>query len=381
MESRKLPSALWSTESLEADDFYDSDTHNVEVGLVTFDAEHGIEVEMPSGALLNYPISPEGVRHHMGVLTSDVIYGYAQNNKYYVLRDVIARHTQASYPGFETQVLLGLKLFISSRPIQPNPMVRRINVSLPGLREWVGQPPFDVTEVRSKQTGRLEEVSMLYRWPSAADLLLYYGEAVDILVRGVATMVGGPIPNYEFGFRTDCMLDFVFSEPLEFDAAMEQWVRPTINFLAYCMGFRYPASSIKLTTEEGVNAEYLAGMTEPQLPFSVDRTRSMPFPYWVMLDRISEMLAKWFELDDYGLNASMMLVSLVSTQWTALMTCFSWQLPRLLRRCRGQGRTNERWTKRNSRKRLRPLSKLSVRRPLGLAPSCRVKRGNGLCIS
>lgn len=62
---------------------------------------------------------------------------------------------------------------------------------------------------------------MLYGRPSAADLLLYHGEAVDILVRGAATMVGGPIPNYEFGFRTDRMLDFVFSEPLEFDAAME----------------------------------------------------------------------------------------------------------------------------------------------------------------
>lgn len=79
------------------------------------------------------------------------------------------------------------------------------------------------------------------------------------------------------------------------------------------MGFRYLASSIKLTTEEGINAEYLTGMTEPQSSFSVDRTRSMPFPYGVMLDRISEMLAKWFELDDYGRNASTMLVSLVLT--------------------------------------------------------------------
>lgn len=138
-------------------------------------------------------------------------------------------------------------------------------------------------------------------------------EEVRISIEGKGVRAGGRIPSYSFEFNADQFLRIeMVSTPLGLDEMLDRWVYPVVNFLSFCMGFKYAATSIEFVTEEKHKISFCARLAGAKGSPSSTQLMTMPFPYPKIKDQIAGMLESWMQFGPYARNGSKLLVSLMS---------------------------------------------------------------------
>lgn len=309
MDRKEFTAAIWSLNPNVTED------QNEILGILAFEGDRSIELEIPAGVLLDWPKIPvEGgymQTHTVEGLQADQVYGFSQKGDYYLLRDVTSPGPGVSCPGMECQTLRGSSLFVSRKVLSPNLVIRSITIALPGLREWLGIVPFTVS-MRFEEN-RVLDVSFLYEQKNADSIALFENDDIKIAIDMRNTQKGGPIPNFSFGFETDCVMTISFKEDgCNFDYAMDTWVYSAVSFLAFCMGFKYSISALSIETIDGIKADYYAPFVgAPGSPTS-SQLQSMPFRYSMINEQIGDMISNWYEFDDYLRNSATLLTSLMN---------------------------------------------------------------------
>lgn len=311
MDKKEFSPAIWSLEPNV------TEGPNEKLGILTFEGDRGLELEIPAGVLLDWPKIPTEngfmqTRTAEG-LHADQVYGFSQSGNYYLLNDVSSPGPGMACPGMEHQSLHGASLFVSRQPLSANPVVTSVTVKVSGLREWLGVVPFNVS-VRLEEN-RFSGISFDFDLADAAAISLFENEEVKISINLTNIRKGGPIPSFSFEFETDCEMEISFKgEGCDFDDALEKWVYHAVSFLAFCMGFKYSISALKIKTADDVKADYYAPFVgAPGLPSS-SQLQSMPFPYSKIGENVSTMIACWYDFDDYLRNGSTLVTSLMN-EW------------------------------------------------------------------
>ncbi|MCI8467942.1 MAG: hypothetical protein HFJ75_00290 [Eggerthellaceae bacterium] len=313
MDKREFAAAIWSLSSDVTED------PNETLGILTFEGDQPLELEIPAGVLLDWPKIPiEGggyVQSHTAEgLQVDQVYGFSQRGDYYLLRDVSTPGPGMSCPGMERQTLRGMSLFVSREALIPNPVVRSMKIRVPGLREWLGTIPFKIS-VRYNEN-RSSNISFSYDAEDADPITLFESDNIKIDINLLSIRKGGPIPTLSFYFETDCEMTISFKgDGFEFNYAMETWAHRIVGFLAFCMGFKYPIKALSIETIDGIKADYYAPFVgAPGVPTSL-QLQSMPFTYSRISEKIGSMIQSWLEFDDYLRNSAALLTSLM-TKWS-----------------------------------------------------------------
>lgn len=309
MESKEFTAALWSLSPNVIED------PNETLGMLTFKRDELLILEIPAGVLLDWPKIPiEGgymQSHTADGLHADQVYGFSQNGDYYLLREVSSPGPGISCPGMEKQTLRGTSLFVSREPLEANPVVKSITVKFPGLREWLGVIPFDVS--MKFECNRVSSIDFKCDLTKANSIILFENDEIEISINLINIHKGGPTPSYSFEFETDCEMEISFKkEESNFDDCMERWVHNAISFLAFCTGFKYSIDNLIIETSKGVKAEYYALFVgAPGAPV-FSQLQSMPFPYQKIKEKISIMISNWYGFDSYLRNRSTLLTSLMN---------------------------------------------------------------------
>ena len=99
MDRKEFTAAIWSLNPNVTED------QNEILGILTFEGDRSIELEIPAGVLLDWPKIPvEGgymQTHTVDGLQADQVYGFSQKGDYYLLRDVTSPGPGMSCPGME----------------------------------------------------------------------------------------------------------------------------------------------------------------------------------------------------------------------------------------------------------------------------------------
>lgn len=308
MSTLGFSTTIWAT---RAEDVIDSS--KAVAGLLDFDEDHGFELTIPWGILLDDPSDANGGRiSSIGGLSADAVYGFSQKGHYLVLRDVITSGHSATYPGFEKQVLSGSSLLASRQPIEANPKVTVANVEIPGLKEWIGHVPFEV--VSTCEGNAFNKLSFTFESENMQSIPLMENEEVRISVGCKGTKAGGRLPSFSFEFSADRFLRIeTVSSPLSLDEMLDRWINPVVNFLSFCMGFKYAATSIEFVTTEKHKASFYARLAGAKGLPSDTLLRTMPFPYPAIEDQIAGMLESWMQFGPDARNGSKLLISLMDS--------------------------------------------------------------------
>lgn len=312
----EFPAALWTMKSEDVGD----ESKSV-VGLLNFDGEHQIELTVPFGLLLDWPCLPiEGggyvQTHTIDGLSQDAIYGYSQTGKYLVLRDVASWGPSRAYPGFKKQTLWGSSLLVSREPMDGDPKVSIAHVELPGLREWMGKISFEATS--QYENGRAKETSFAFRPEEMQAISLLENDEMRVSVECCGARKGGKTPSYTFEFELDCFLSVeLLGESVDIGSFLDERMYPVVEFLSFCMGFRYAITGMEFFTSDGQRIEYYAPFVGVRGLPSGRQINTMPFPYERVEDQILTMLGSWVHFDSYARNASKLIVSLMN----------NWEMP------------------------------------------------------
>lgn len=307
MNTMDFSTAIWTTRAEDV-----ADGSKAVVGLLDFDEGYGFELTIPCGILLDDPIDANGgsVSSIEG-LSADAVYGFSQNGHYLVLRDVTSPGHSEAHPGFDKQVLRGSFLLASRHSIEADPKVTVAVAEIPGLKEWVGRVPFDV--MRTYKDNALDKLSFTFELENMQSIPLLENDEVRISIEGKGVRAGGRIPSYSFEFNADRFLRIeMVSAPLGLGEMLDRWVYPVVNFLSFCMGFKYAATSIVFATEEKHEVSFCARLVGAKGSPSSTQLMTMPFPYSKIKDQIAGMLGSWMQFGPYARNGSELLVSLMS---------------------------------------------------------------------
>lgn len=289
-------------------------------GHASFDAKHGINLELPLGTLLDREPVNGVIVHGPEPLEADHVYGLSQTGSYLVISDVFQTHRSTSFSGFECQTLHGQELIVSKKPVYPCPLIASFAFGMVGLREWVGISPTRQSYVCGNDGGHVDEMSFKYVSADIPDVALRDRDGVRVTIDCVCTNKGGRIPQFEFGFVTDYEVIISFSEPLALEEALESWVFPVREFLAFCMGFYGSVSCMRFCTADGVRADYYAALAEGEEPTQRDLT-CMPLHWHNCSSRLDSMLESWLGFEGFAKEAATRVVSLLA----------DWRLPLELR--------------------------------------------------
>ena len=308
MEMINFSTAIWATSAEDA-----TDSSKAVVGLLDFDENRGFELTIPWGTLLSDPVTDNDVRiSSIDGVSANAVYGFSQTGYYLVLKDVTSPGHSEAYPGFEKQVVSGSSLLVSRQLIEPEPKVTAAYIELPGLKEWVGHVPFDVES--TYEGNKFKRLSFTFESESMQSIPLLENEEVSISVECKGTRAGGRTPSFSFEFSTNRFLRVeMTSASISLEEMLHLWINPVVNFLSFCMGFKYPTTSIKFLTEEKHEVSFYARMTGAKGSPSDTQLTTMPFPYSEIKDQVAGMLESWMKLGAYARNASNLLISLMNS--------------------------------------------------------------------
>ena len=308
MSTLGFSTTIWAT---RAEDVIDSS--KAVAGLLDFDEDHGFELTIPWGILLDDPIDANGgcISSVVGV-SADAVYGFSQKGDYLVLRDVTSPGHSEAFPGFAKQVLKGSSLLASHHPIEADPEVVVADIEIPGLKEWAGRIPLDI--VPTYKGNALDKLSFTFESENMQSIPLMETEEVRISVENKGAIAGGRVPSFSFEFSTDRFLRIeMASAPISLEEMLDRWVYPTVNFFSFCMGFKYAATSIKFVTAEQHEVSYYVRQVGAKGSPSDAQLSTMPFPYSEIKDQAAGMLEPWMKFGPYARNGSKLLVSLMNS--------------------------------------------------------------------
>lgn len=306
MDSRTFDPAIWSLSPL--DDCCTID--EMPVGLLSFDKDEGVQMEIPIGSLIDDEADGFVRRFRSDELRT--IYGYSRTGKYYALEHACRTGATESYPGMKGEKYHAASLLVSRAPLCPNPKVTGVVLYFEGLREWVGEQPVQSIYRCEKDSGILQSSSLDYDAGRVVEPILYESDEVLIQARHVWHESGGPIPRFEYGFKSEYHISFTLKHSeMPLQEMLNTWVYPVRDFLTFCMGFRSEVTRIAFATTKDASCELYVRIIGSPLGKGDKVLDQMPLPYRAVVDRLPCMVEKWVGLAGYAEHASKSFVALL----------------------------------------------------------------------
>lgn len=290
-------------------------SENALLGLLTFDDGLSLALDIPYGIIVGrrYVDLGNGVRAYSGEYEDvNAVFGYSQDGKWYVLRDIFVRGYTESCPGFSNQTIEGNSLTVSNKPISDNPVVDKVSVELDGFTKWFRN--FNITrkyEMRKDEEGNYsgcKKVVHEYEPPDACTL--YQDDALTITVEQTGTEAGGPVINPEAALSVASKLVVSYAEPIELNEAIRITVHQLRELISLLTGVYCSVEAIHASvSDEQLRVEYYAPFIRREHGITNDEVMHMPFPFPEIGEKISGIVDKWLGLCPDAVNAATIVVS------------------------------------------------------------------------
>lgn len=306
-----LQKAIKLIEPDEVEDHVDNELP----GLLTFDNGLSLVLDIPYGTLIEKKCIElsNGVKAYTGEYADiNNVFGFSQNGKWYVLKNVFVSNCTESFPGFPTQRIEGNSLIVSSKPIQDNPPINQINLELDGFTEWFRN--FNLTrkyEMNKDEEGNYtgyRKIAHEYEPPDA--YILYQNDNFVIEVVQTGTELGGPAINPEASLSVVSKLLIRYSQPIGLEEAIENEVHRLRELISLFAGVFCSIETIQaFSSDEQLAVDYYAPFIRRESEITNDEVMHMPLPFPELEGKTSGIVEKWFGLCPDAANAANILVS------------------------------------------------------------------------
>lgn len=285
------------------------------VGLLTFDDGLSLVLDIPYGTIVDkkyIELGNNAWRYAGEFEDINTVFGFSQNGKWYVLKDIyISRYTK-SYPGFSTQKIEGHSLTVSNKPISDDPTVDKIDLQLDGFTKWFRN--FNITRKHEINQGEKGDYSgckrIVHEYEPPDPCTLYQNDDISIAVEQTGVEAGGPVINPETSLSVTSRLVISYTKPIVLEEAIQTLVhqlRKLISLLsgAFCSIEEIQAYSLN----ENLNIEYYAPFIRRRHVITNDEVMHMPFSFPDVEEKLDVVIERWLNLSSDVANAATIIVS------------------------------------------------------------------------
>lgn len=281
--------ACWSVDKDGLDN-----TDKCPLGLLSFDGQNAPELSILRGHLVSESTPTEDGGNAFALdFDRKAVFGYSNDNKYYVLRNVHGMNAIPFSQAFIQQKLQGESIIVANQRIDHNPSISELTVDLSGFSEWI-RTCFSHKSYETTEAGN-HELKFTYNPEDAHDILLYKGNDYEVYAKHFVEQDTCKTPR-TFSFKETWQLNFrmLDSEGKPLNDALDNLFEPFEQLLTFCMGF---PGNIEGITFTGVNpaarGQYF-GLYVPGKKDTIGRLAvNMPLPYPEISNRFQGIADKW----------------------------------------------------------------------------------------
>ena len=305
MESRSFSAALWS----DSWDKVSRGGQECVQGIVSFDEEGSIRLDLPFGELFTDPgITVVGGEPLPG--SREWLYGFSQDGRWIALGNARSLGSTRSCPGGTHQTVGASTILFSKERFNPSSGIARVSLELTGLSEWFGDSP--IVKTVQLGDGRAKKILIdVELGDGSHNKTLHDGEALAVRIYHNVATSGSPEAGFTVGHK--CILEIAFKRAQSLADARAA-VSRVADFFSFCFGFNADIEKMTLGFEEGARAECLVPFVRGKPPGRVYAYR-MVFPYREIADEVDRMLGLWLAEGEAIKVPSALLVSLLHKSW------------------------------------------------------------------
>ena len=290
MQPYNFEPACWATDKDGLDNI-----NECPLGLLSFDGQNAPRLNILRGHLVSESVPMENGGNAFALdFSRKSVFGYSNDNKYYILRDVHGTNAIPFSQTFIQQKLQGESIIVANQRIDYNPSISELTVNLSGFSEWI-RTCFSRESYETTKDGN-HELKFTYAPEDAHDILLYKGDSFEVYARHCIKT--GNIPNVlnEFSFRETWRLNFKImkSEGMPLDDILNNLFEPFERLLTFCMGF---PGNIEEITFTGVNPAVQGQYFDRYVPGEEDEVGrlavNMPLLYPEISNRFQDIADNW----------------------------------------------------------------------------------------
>lgn len=133
MQPYNFEPACWATDKDGLDNI-----NECPLGLLSFDGQNAPRLNILHGHLVSESVPMENGGNAFALdFSRKSVFGYSNDNKYYVLRDVHGTNAIPFSQTFIQQKLQGESIIVANQRIDYNPSISELTVDLSGFSEWI----------------------------------------------------------------------------------------------------------------------------------------------------------------------------------------------------------------------------------------------------
>lgn len=276
------------------------------LGLLSFDGQNAPRLNILRGHLVSESVPMENGGNALALdFSRKAVFGYSNDNKCYVLRDVHGTNAIPFSQTFIQQKLQGESIIVANQRIDYNPSISELTVNLSGFSEWIDTHFF--RESNNLTEDGAQELKFSYCSEEPQNILLYKNNNdFEVHAKHFAKRLGGYNTLHEFSFKETWRLNFrmLDSEGMPLNDVLNNLFEPFERLLAFCMGF---PGNIEEITFTGVNPAVQGQYFDRYVPGEEDEVGrlavNMPLPYPETSDRFQDIADKWMNAKGYALKA------------------------------------------------------------------------------
>jgi len=290
MQSYNFEPACWS-----ADKNGLANINECPLGLLSFDGQNAPELNILRGHLVSESVPTESGGNAFALdFNRKAVFGYSNDNKYYVLRDVHGTNAIPFSQAFIQQKLQGESIIVANQRIDYNPSISELTVDLSGFSEWIDTHFF--RESNNLTEDGAQELKFSYCSNEPQNILLYKNNDFEVHAKHFAKRLGGYNTLHEFSFKEAWRLNFKMldSGGMPLNDALNNLFEPFERLLAFCMGF--PGNTKKITfigIDPAVQGQYFDRYVPGEEDGIGRLAAKMPLPYPEISNRFQDIADNW----------------------------------------------------------------------------------------
>lgn len=291
MQPYNFEPACWATDKDGLDNI-----NECPLGLLSFDGQNAPRLNILRGHLVSESVPMENGGNAFALdFSRKSVFGYSNDNKYYVLRDVHGTNAIPFSQTFIQQKLQGESIIVANQRIDYNPSISELTVDLSGFSEWIDTHFF--RESNNLTEDGAQELKFSYCSKEPQNILLYKNDNdFEVHAKHFAKRLGGYNTLHEFSFKETWRLNFKMldSEGMPLNDVLNNLFEPFERLLAFCMGF---PGNIEEITFTGVNPAVQGQYFDRYIPGEENEVGrlavNMPLPYPEISNRFQDIADNW----------------------------------------------------------------------------------------
>lgn len=253
-------------------------------GVPSFQNDNGITIEIPFGQILadqfvfvvGEAMPPE----------ADFLYMFTQNGRWAVAQNASSRGVAQSIPGGVNQTIQASQLLIGKSKFNPTASVKKMDIKLNGLREWLGLSPIEPIAAPEPRA----ETHFLVRYDGSQDRTLLDNDALKITVYHTLSRNGTLVEGVRIAH--DCALQVEFKNQTSLEEAEGVAIKLS-SFFSCTNFFDAEITELEITFEDTKDAvECLVPIVRGTRATS-RQLKSIPLPYARIKDDVAAALDFW----------------------------------------------------------------------------------------